>query len=197
MQATSQGAVAGTIYSDTTKRTIRSVFAPAQTSRYTHELTCWRHLSPKVVRRMWNAAMRVLKDWYILALGLAAITGAFSYASFSTSSSMPTPTLAKPSTYQASEPTVAVDPKSAERTAEAETAIVSPPPAPVEIAQAEAPTPVAALQGPTASAGDATAGRQVYKKCKACHSLEAGKNRVGPSLAGIIGRQSASVPGFS
>ncbi|MEI8393407.1 MAG: cytochrome c family protein [Rhodospirillaceae bacterium] len=49
-----------------------------------------------------------------------------------------------------------------------------------------------------AYAGDAAAGEKVFKKyCMACHTVEAGKNRVGPSLHGIVGRQSASVAGFA
>jgi nitrite reductase (NO-forming) len=40
-------------------------------------------------------------------------------------------------------------------------------------------------------------GRQVYKKCQACHSLEPGKNGVGPSLAGIIGKKAASVDNYN
>lgn len=47
------------------------------------------------------------------------------------------------------------------------------------------------------AAGDAAKGEVVFKQCKACHSLEAGKKGVGPSLAGIIGRPSASVEGFA
>ena len=31
----------------------------------------------------------------------------------------------------------------------------------------------------------AEAGEAVFKKCQACHSLEAGRHRAGPSLAGI------------
>ena len=47
------------------------------------------------------------------------------------------------------------------------------------------------------AAGDAAAGAQLFKaQCGACHSTEAGKNGVGPSLAGVIGRKSGSVPGF-
>jgi hypothetical protein len=41
----------------------------------------------------------------------------------------------------------------------------------------------------TVTAGDPEQGRQVYRKCLACHSLEAGKNALGPSLAGIIGKK--------
>ena len=38
------------------------------------------------------------------------------------------------------------------------------------------------------------AGRLVYRKCQACHSLEAGKNTLGPSLAGIFGKKAGEVP---
>jgi len=55
-----------------------------------------------------------------------------------------------------------------------------------EKAQPEAVTATAGFQG------DAGAGRQVFKKCQACHSLEPGKTILGPSLAGIVGRKSAS-----
>lgn len=45
-------------------------------------------------------------------------------------------------------------------------------------------------------AGDAESGKKVFAKCQACHSLDAGVNKVGPSLHGIIGRASGSVDGF-
>jgi cytochrome c len=32
--------------------------------------------------------------------------------------------------------------------------------------------------------------------CKACHSVEAGKNGVGPSLAGVYGRKAGTLAGF-
>jgi nitrite reductase (NO-forming) len=41
------------------------------------------------------------------------------------------------------------------------------------------------------------AGRQVFKKCQACHSLEPGKTILGPSLAGIVGRKSAADASFN
>ena len=44
--------------------------------------------------------------------------------------------------------------------------------------------------------GDAARGEKIYKKCKACHSLEAGKKKVGPSLAGLFGRTAGTVEGF-
>jgi cytochrome c len=45
--------------------------------------------------------------------------------------------------------------------------------------------------------GDPAAGKTVFNRCQACHATEAGASRLGPSLAGIVGRQSGSVPGFN
>ncbi len=47
-----------------------------------------------------------------------------------------------------------------------------------------------------AQEGDAAAGEKVFKKCQACHSATEEKNKVGPYLKGVIGRQAASVEGF-
>ena len=55
---------------------------------------------------------------------------------------------------------------------------------------------LAVLAAGSAHAGDAEAGKKVFKKCAACHSLEAGKNKVGPSLAGIVGSEAGKVDGF-
>jgi cytochrome c len=41
-------------------------------------------------------------------------------------------------------------------------------------------------------AGDATKGQDVFKKCTACHAVEEGKHKVGPSLHGVVGRQAGS-----
>jgi nitrite reductase (NO-forming) len=46
------------------------------------------------------------------------------------------------------------------------------------------------------TSGDAIAGRQVFKKCAVCHSLEPGKTLVGPSLAGVVGRKAGSEPDY-
>jgi cytochrome c len=41
-------------------------------------------------------------------------------------------------------------------------------------------------------------GEAIFKRtCVVCHATEAGKNKIGPSLAGIVGSKSAEVPGFS
>lgn len=48
-----------------------------------------------------------------------------------------------------------------------------------------------------ALAADPEAGAKIVKtQCGACHATVAGKNLVGPSLHGIVGRHSGSVEGF-
>lgn len=44
--------------------------------------------------------------------------------------------------------------------------------------------------------GDATKGAAVFRQCQTCHVKEIGVNKVGPSLAGIVGRPAGSIPGF-
>lgn len=44
--------------------------------------------------------------------------------------------------------------------------------------------------------GDPEQGRRVFARCRSCHVLEEGVNRVGPSLYGIFGREAGSVEGF-
>ena len=39
-------------------------------------------------------------------------------------------------------------------------------------------------------------GAKVFRKCAACHSTEAGKHKVGPSLAGVVGRKAGTAEGF-
>lgn len=46
-------------------------------------------------------------------------------------------------------------------------------------------------------AADPAAGEKLFKaKCSVCHTVEPGKNKIGPSLAGIVGRPSGSIQGF-
>jgi len=45
--------------------------------------------------------------------------------------------------------------------------------------------------------GDAKAGQRVFNQCRACHTLDPGKNRVGPSLAGVFGRKAGTLEGFN
>jgi len=49
---------------------------------------------------------------------------------------------------------------------------------------------------PAFAAGDAAAGEKVFNQCKSCHSAQAGKNMVGPSLFAVVGRKAGSVDGF-
>jgi cytochrome c len=46
------------------------------------------------------------------------------------------------------------------------------------------------------AAGNAAAGEQVFARCVVCHSPKAGENKIGPSLAGVVGRKSGSAPGY-
>jgi cytochrome c len=49
----------------------------------------------------------------------------------------------------------------------------------------------------SAAAQDAAAGKAVFQsQCGVCHSVQAGRNLVGPSLFGIVGRPAGQVPGF-
>ena len=48
----------------------------------------------------------------------------------------------------------------------------------------------------SASAADVKKGKRVFNKCKACHSLKVGKNKLGPSLAKLMGRKAGTVKKF-
>lgn len=45
-------------------------------------------------------------------------------------------------------------------------------------------------------AADPAEGEKIFRKCMACHTVEEGKNRVGPYLHGVVGRDVASVESF-
>jgi len=57
--------------------------------------------------------------------------------------------------------------------------------------------PQQAIATAAALKGDVAAGRQVFRKCQACHSLDPGKNLIGPSLAGVFGRKAGSAPNYN
>jgi len=47
------------------------------------------------------------------------------------------------------------------------------------------------------AAGDPAAGEKVFAAhCAVCHAATAGENKIGPSLAGIAGSKSGTVPGY-
>ena len=49
----------------------------------------------------------------------------------------------------------------------------------------------------TTQAGDAKRGEDLFGGCAMCHTVEPGVHRMGPSLAGVVGRPAASAEGFS
>ncbi len=56
---------------------------------------------------------------------------------------------------------------------------------------------LASFAAPVADAQDVHAGEAVFKsQCSACHAVDT-HNRVGPSLQGLFGRTSGTVPGYS
>ncbi|SLN70312.1 c-type cytochrome [Oceanibacterium hippocampi] len=45
--------------------------------------------------------------------------------------------------------------------------------------------------------GDAEKGEKVFKKCKACHTIEeGGKNKVGPNLFNVVGRHAGALEDY-
>jgi cytochrome c len=73
------------------------------------------------------------------------------------------------------------------------------PAAPAPAAGPPAATDVATLDGVQFASltGNAAAGRAVFAQCRTCHVTDPGVNRIGPSLAGIVGRAAGIVPGFT
>lgn len=60
-------------------------------------------------------------------------------------------------------------------------------------AAADVPVADAPAVEPTAAMGE-----QIFRRCAACHTIDAGgANGIGPNLHGIVGRPVASHPGFS
>jgi cytochrome c2 len=49
---------------------------------------------------------------------------------------------------------------------------------------------------PALASGDVAAGEKVFKKCKACHVVDAEKHKTGPHLVNIMGRTAGSADGF-
>ena len=54
------------------------------------------------------------------------------------------------------------------------------------------------VSAPPARAQDTEAGKTVFKTiCNLCHEAVENKNRVGPSLYGVVGRHAGTLPGFA
>lgn len=56
---------------------------------------------------------------------------------------------------------------------------------------------IATFTASQSQAQDAAAGEKVFAKCKVCHFVDQDKNKIGPSLSGVIGRTAGTHPGFS
>ena len=49
----------------------------------------------------------------------------------------------------------------------------------------------------SAGAQDTSAGRKIFQsQCSICHSAQSGRNITGPSLFGVVGRHSGTIPDF-
>ena len=47
------------------------------------------------------------------------------------------------------------------------------------------------------SMGDITAGKKIFKKCAACHSIiKGGKNKIGPALYNVVGRKAGGISDY-
>jgi cytochrome c len=71
--------------------------------------------------------------------------------------------------------------------------------APAEAAQADAPAAAGGADAAVAllAKADAEAGKGLFSKCKACHTIEKGKPKgVGPNLFGVVNRPKAASEGF-
>jgi cytochrome c len=67
-----------------------------------------------------------------------------------------------------------------------------------KISSAAALVLAAGLMIPATEAFSDEPGETLFKKnCTICHTLEVGKNKIGPSLAGVVGRKAGGVPGFA
>jgi len=164
---------------------------------------------------MWQRLPAFIREWSILIVGVLLIVPFLYLSSYEASSSKSTSSAATlgqnaapaggPMTADASGPSaqpssipapVSIKKSSAQTSAEA----------PVMSHDRMAAAPAAQTSGQGASApaaaaapvtGDVAAGKLVFRKCQACHSLESGKNGLGPSLAGLIGKKAGGVPNYN
>jgi nitrite reductase (NO-forming) len=173
---------------------------------------------------MWPKMQAFIREWSILVLGICLIAPLLYLASYQSSSSQSEPVATQTQTAptqtsasQAGAKSVPAPPASvivnvaqqsaaqapgSGRTAAASSEHVMPmqhvaaapivPPAQT-IGQASSAQNTSAA----AATGDAAAGKLVFRKCQACHSLEPGKNGLGPSLAGIVDKGAGSVSNFN
>jgi cytochrome c len=59
-------------------------------------------------------------------------------------------------------------------------------------------TLLTAVSGAAHAAGDPAAGKAVFQAtCSICHTVQPGQNKIGPTLFGLVGRRTGSVPGYT
>jgi len=169
---------------------------------------------------MWRKLQYLAREWSILIIGIVLIVPLIylaqpsqsppnaTSASAETAAPTPQPAPATTSHSQPAQPNVVAAPA---RPVPAVAKNNSPPTAPAPAAPAHVmshdqpatPAPVAQTSGQSPRTtqpnlgGDAAAGRLVFRKCQACHSIEPGKKGLGPSLAGIVGKKAGGVADFT
>ncbi|TXC71155.1 cytochrome c family protein [Sphingomonas ginsenosidivorax] len=98
--------------------------------------------------------------------------------------------------------------KAPEDTAASETPAATPAVAASETAATPAAAPAAAAPAAdnvdtisgvkfASFTGDAAKGKVAFITCQTCHSIDAGVNKIGPSLHAIVGRAAGSIAGFT
>ncbi|MCJ2188327.1 c-type cytochrome [Novosphingobium beihaiensis] len=71
------------------------------------------------------------------------------------------------------------------------------PETPATPAETVTPQAAASTEVAAATAVPATKAPAAFAVCRACHSVEPGKNGVGPTLFGIVGSTAGEVPGYA
>lgn len=56
---------------------------------------------------------------------------------------------------------------------------------------------LALSSGAAQAQGDPAKGEKIFARCKICHSLEEGTNKIGPSLHGVFGRKAGTLEGYN
>ena len=169
---------------------------------------------------MWQKMPKFIRDWFILIVGVLLIVPLLYLFSRDTSPSKTAATTSlsentQPVAKSAAAPSIVPSAAPSSSAAPAPTKTVIAPAAPEAPAQMlamshervgavpaaaqtsgqAAPAPAATKPAPVS--GDVAAGKLVFRKCQACHSLEPGKNGLGPSLSEIVGKKASTVANYN
>ncbi len=169
---------------------------------------------------MWEKLPAFIREWSILIVGILLIVPLLYFSSYEAPTSQSTVSAPSSncsgeltSTKTAAPPVPSAEPvsrkvptptQSPSNPAQAPATSTAMAPGMPHDRTAAAPPAQTNGQGPSAPAGtsapvvgDAATGKLVFRKCQACHSLEPGKNGLGPSLAGLVGKKASSVPNYN